>query len=279
MKCRFAKCCDIMSVVVTLSLLTALAGCGSMDVLNRISKPSAHLAGVKLQDINVTSVTMLLDVDVENPYSVALPLVNLDYRLSSRGAQFLDGKANLQGSVPARGTKRVSLPARLEYSEVLAALKGVRPGSVVPYDTELGLSVDTPAGPLRLPMTKSGNLPIPTAPGIQSLDVSWGTLSLEEAVGVLKVRLVNRNQFPVDLSKIAYSLLVGDTEIANSSLEQAASFAADGGAGTLEIPVRIIPKNLGLAAWNMLKGEGAYKLTGGAEVSTPFGPMSLPIGD
>ena len=278
MKHRLTKYGDIASVVAAAFLLAALVGCEALDVLTKAPKPSAHVAGARLQDINVTSATMVFDVDVKNPYSVPLPLVNLDYRLASRGAQFLDGEAGLQGSVPAGGTKRLSLPARLTYKNLLTALKDVRPGSVVPYDAEFGLSVDTPAGALRVPMAKSGNLPVPTAPDIRSLDVSWDKLALDQAVGVFKIELANRNQFPVDLSKIAYSLFAGDTEIAKSSIERPVSFAADGGVGAVEIPVTLIPKNLGIAAWRMLRGGGGYKLKGAAEVSTPFGPMSLPVG-
>ena len=40
-------------------------------------------------------------MEIENPYSAPLPLVNLDYALSSRGTAFLSGKADVQGTVPA----------------------------------------------------------------------------------------------------------------------------------------------------------------------------------
>ena len=47
------------------------------------------------------------------------------------------------------------------------AVKGARPGSTIPYKADMGLSVDVPAwGPLRLPMSREGQLSIPSAPGL-----------------------------------------------------------------------------------------------------------------
>ena len=59
------------------SLLAALGGCAALDALN-LQKPTARVAGVRLQDIDLSAVTMLFDVELENPYSVPLPLTNLE---------------------------------------------------------------------------------------------------------------------------------------------------------------------------------------------------------
>jgi len=257
-----------------------LAGCGAVQDLLNVQRPTARIAGVALQDIGLESATLLFDVEVQNPYSVPLPLVNVDYGLASRGTPFLAGKAKLQGTVPAGGRKTVPLPAKVTYLELLKALKDVRPGAVVPYAAEVGLSVDAPAlGPLRLPLKKEGQLPVPAAPEVQVAEVKWDSLSLERAGGRVKLNIVNRNQFDVDLSRLAYALSLGGVEVANSSIAQPVSFQAGGGAGAVEIPLSLSPKGLGLAAFKMLTGKGSgYKLSGSADLQTPFGPMSLPVG-
>lgn len=265
-------------VLLALPALLLLSGCGALDALG-LSRPTASLAGVSLKDIGVESATLLFDVKVNNPYSVPLPLVNADYELASRAAQFLSGKADLQGTVPARGSKVVSLPAKIDYRGLLGALEGVRPGQVLPYTADLALSVDAPAvGALRLPMKKEGKIPVPAAPDVSVEEVRWDTPTLERAGGLVRLRLVNQNQFPVDLSKINYALSLAGVEVAQSSLAKPASFKPDGGAGTIDIPISLAPRKLGSAAWSMLSGKGAgYRLGGSLDVSTPFGPMSLPI--
>ena len=48
---------------------------------------------------------------------------------------------------------------------MLKALKGVRPGSEVPYRADLALSVDTPVlGVMSLPLKKEGQLVLPSIP-------------------------------------------------------------------------------------------------------------------
>ena len=260
-------------------LLLGLSGCGGLRNVLDLERPSARIVGVSLRDVSLDAATLLFDVDVENPYAVPLPLLNVDYGLASADKPFLSGKADLQGTVPARGKKSVSVPAKVTYLELLRTLKDVRPGSVVPYKGELGLSVDAPAvGLLRLPLEKEGKLPVPAAPGVKITEVKWDTLTLDEAGGRVTVQLVNHNQFPVELAGLTYALALGDVEVAKSSMAKAVAFEAGGGAGTIEIPISLSPKKLGLAAFRVLAGEGAgYKLLGTANVDTPFGAMSLPI--
>ena len=47
--------------------------------------------------------------------------------------------------------------------DMLKALKGIRPGSKIPYKADLGLSVDAPVlGLIRLPLEKEGEIILPT---------------------------------------------------------------------------------------------------------------------
>ena len=270
---RFASTAGGMVLV---SAAWCLAGCG---VLEGIRKPTARVTDVRLRDITLSAVTLVFDLEVGNPYSVPLPLANVDYSLASEGNEFLSGQADVQGTVPAGGSKTLSLPARLEYMSLLAAVKKVRPGSVIPYAAELGLSVDPPVGGrLRLPLRKEGKLPVPAPPGVEVTEVQWDKLSLDHAGGRVRLKLTNRNQFALTLSKLTYALSLGGVEVARSSLSSPVFFQRGGGAGTVEIPISLSPKRLGLAAFRMLTGKGAgYSFQGDMDAKTYFGPISLPI--
>lgn len=270
---------DRAALLAVVPLIAMLAGCGDLANALNLQKPGARITGVQLKDIDLTAATLLFDVELKNPYSVPLPLVNVDYGLASRETAFLSGKADLQGSVPAGGTKTVSVPAAVTYSKLLNALKGVKLGSVVPYKADLGLSVDVPAaGPLRLPLSKEGQLPVPAPPDVQVEQIQWQKLTLDSAGGTVKLRVANRNEFPVELGKFAYGLALGEVEVARSSIAKPLALAANGGAGSIEIPISFSPKSAGLAVFRMLTGSGSgYKLTGDMNVQTPFGPMRLPV--
>ncbi len=258
------------------ALCTMPGGCAALE--GWLKRPTVSLAGVGLDDIGLSSATLRFDVEVQNPYSVPLPLVNMDYGLASRGAAFLSGKADLQGTVPAEGKKTVSLPAKITYAKLLEALSGVRPGAVVPYEAELGLSVKPPGlGDLRLPMKKSGQLPVPAAPEVSITEIRWGRLTLDDAGGTIKLHLVNRNQFAMSLSRLAAALSLGGVEVARSAAAGQTGLAA-GQAGDVELPISLSPRKLGLSVFRMLTGaDASYDLTGDAQVVTPFGPMTLPL--
>ncbi len=131
-----------------------------------LNKPTARMTGLKFENVKLDSATLLFDVEVDNPYPVALPLMNLDYGLSSGAEPFLTGSAELQTTVPAKSKKTVSLPANINYLDMLRALKGIRPGSKIPYKADLGLSVDTPAlGLIKLPLKKEGEVVLPMLSG------------------------------------------------------------------------------------------------------------------
>jgi len=143
-------------------LVAALALC-ILACSTGCSQPTAKIVGVKLQDADLTSATLLFDVKVDNPNSLALPISNLDYALTSKGQQFLTGKAPLQGSIPAKGSKILALPIKISFVELIKAVKGIRPGSTVPYTADIGLSLDMPIlGTKRIPMSKEGQLDIPS---------------------------------------------------------------------------------------------------------------------
>jgi len=158
-------------------LMTAcVAGCETIQESLNLRKPTARLTGLKIEDVKLDSATLLFDVEIDNHYPVALPLSDFDYSLSSGAEQFLSGSAKSQGAVPAKSSTTVSLPATINYIEMLKALKGVRPGSKIPYGAELGLSVDTPAlGVIRLPLRKEGELVLPTISGADISDI-WNII-------------------------------------------------------------------------------------------------------
>jgi LEA14-like dessication related protein len=255
-------------------ILIVLAGAGS-----GCAKPSARLVGISVSEISPDSVTLAVDVDVTNPNLLPLPMANLDYKLASGVATFLSGEAPLEGAVPGMGSKTFTLPVTLKYAELLSRLKGVTPGMVVPYDAEVGLSVDLPVlGMTRFPLAKSGELPIPAMPKVSIRDIAWSTVSLNETAGVVTLNVENPNAFALNLQKLNYGLSLGGVEVAKSSLAEVVAFEANGGAGTVQIPITFSPKELGLGVLRMLGGsESAYGLSGTMAVDTPYGKMSLPI--
>jgi LEA14-like dessication related protein len=150
--------CRALCLTLALSALAAgVAGCGMTQ------RPTASVIRMNMQEVGLAHATMVFDIVVDNPYSVPLPLSNLDYALSSRGQQFLAGKADMQGEIPAQSSRPYAIPVRISYTELINALEEARPGATIPYKADMGLSVDLPVlGSSRLPMVHEGQITIPT---------------------------------------------------------------------------------------------------------------------
>ena len=151
--------CIILAAIFAMVLS---AGC---DTLQNMQKPKASLKGVKLANVSLSSASLLFDVEIANPYAVDLPMLNVDYDVTSNASKLFAGKADIAGTVPAKSTKMISLPAKVGYMDVARAFKGVRPGSKIPYQADVGLSVNAPVlGVIRLPLNKTGELDVPEIP-------------------------------------------------------------------------------------------------------------------
>lgn len=151
-------------LVITIALTSLLlTGCQeAKNILSAVQKPTVKMTGLSFEDVSTDAATLMFDVEVENPYSVSLPLTNLAYTVSTNGTKFMSGNADLQQLIPAKSTKTVSLPATVNYMEVLSAVKGINPGSKIPYKADIDLSATTPVlGNLSIPVSKEGQLDLP----------------------------------------------------------------------------------------------------------------------
>lgn len=160
-------------ILMSMILITAagwLMGCDALQALN-LQKPTASLKGVNFDKISLEGATLVFDVQVDNPYSAALPLTNLDYGLTTGTKPLFTGKAAVAGSIPANSSKTIALPAQIRYLDLINAFKGIKPGTSIPYKAQLGLLMDTPVtSNLRLPITKEGELTVPTVSDLESVD-------------------------------------------------------------------------------------------------------------
>jgi LEA14-like dessication related protein len=159
-------------------LISTCAGCETARQALQLQKPSVALKGLKFGEITLESATLLFDVEVGNPYSVPLPLTNMDYALASGARPLFSGKADAAQTIAARDKVLITLPAKVGYLDLVQAFRDVRPGSNIPYKADMTLSMDAPMlGVIGVPVAKEGQLAVPAIPNIDSLD--WKSKTLE----------------------------------------------------------------------------------------------------
>lgn len=259
--------------------LLVLGGCQSMqDLIGGAPKPTAHVIGASIRGLSLENVVLLFDVEVENPYATNLALIDLGYSLTSHGAKFLEGSVKPTGSIPAHGKQVIQLPATVPFASLFAALKGVKPGAIVPYTADFKIGVDAPVlGRIDVPLSKSGELPVPAVPQVELTTLAIDKLSIDQMTASAKLQVKNTNQFPLDLTKLGVNFALGGQEVGRSKLASPVHLPA-GQAATLEVPLSFSPRSAGIGLVNLLRGNQiAYQVSGSIDANTRFGPLSLPF--
>ena len=264
---------------VALICACLVSGCQSLEgILQTAPRPTGRIIGTELKNLSLERIDLVFNVEVANPYAVDLPLLDLAYTVGSGGTSILQGAIKPSGAVQARGTSVIQLPARITFDSLIRTLKGVRPGSVVPYKADLTLGVDAPVvGMLTLPMSKSGDIPVPAVPEVELTSFEIAKLGMDETRGTAKLQVKNTNAFALNLSKLSIELALGANKVANTSLANSAKIAS-GQSVAVDVPLSFSPRSFGLAVMNLLRGnKAAYSLAGSLEAGTPYGPLLLPF--
>ncbi|MGQ0577568.1 MAG: LEA type 2 family protein [Betaproteobacteria bacterium] len=253
-----------------------VSGCQTLEgLLQSGAKPTARIIGTELKNLSLEKIDLVFNVEVGNPYAVDLPLLDLAYTVGIGGTNFLQGNIKPSGAVPARGASVIQLPARITYASLMRTLKGVRPGSVVPYKTDLIVSVDAAvAGRLALPLSKSGELPVPAAPEVELSSFDIARLGMDETKATAKLQVKNTNAFELNLSKLNIEIALGTTKVAKASLARSAKIAP-GQSAAVDVPLSFSPRSFGVSVINLLRGNNAaYTLIGSLEAGTAYGPIT-----
>lgn len=138
-----------------------VGGCAS------VQKPTASLESAEIGAVTPEGFTVNFDLDVANPNAFDLPLTEANYGLSLGGVKLINDKISPGGSLPAGGSRGVTVPVQLSFEDLLLAEKAIREGGGdVPYvfDGTLGFSSAAkglPLGiPTSVPLRYSGTLPL-----------------------------------------------------------------------------------------------------------------------
>jgi LEA14-like dessication related protein len=161
---------SIAAVWVAL-LLTTLGGC------NSVQRPTTRFKSMSVGDVTAKGFTMNVDVDVDNPNAVALPLTNAEYGLRLAGTRVVES-AKIRpaaSSIPANGRGTVTIPVPVTFENLLAVGDSIRKGGGdVTYGLDAGLNFDTGVpvvGVQRVPFSYEGTLSVK-----ELLRKNWSTI-------------------------------------------------------------------------------------------------------
>jgi precorrin-6B methylase 2/LEA14-like dessication related protein len=167
--------CLILSVVLTAAFF---AGCETTRDIQYDLEPAVRLEAMRFGGVELDYVTLLFDVEIDNPYRASLPVPRLRYALVSDGRTFLTATVFDNVTVPPNTKKVLTLSDEVTYTRLLKALHG-EPGSTIPFKAELTLSLDTPgSGWINLHAEREGNIVLPESPEINVEGITYNAVDV-----------------------------------------------------------------------------------------------------
>ena len=165
----------ILSVVLS---TTFFAGCETTPDIQYDQEPVTRLEAMRFGGVELDYVTLLFDVEIDNPYPVSLSLQRLRYALVSEGRTFLTATVFDNVTVPPNTKKVLTLEDEVTYVRLLRALRS-EPGSTIPLKAELTLSLSAPKSKwINVHAENEGNILLPESPEISVEGITYNAVDV-----------------------------------------------------------------------------------------------------
>jgi LEA14-like dessication related protein len=261
--------------VLALLAPLALAACAGVQkmISGTFERPRLQLESVGVEAVDLEGATAVARYRVENPNGFSVPVARLSYQLDVEGQRVAAGALPGGLRLPARGAAPLVIPVRVRYGDVPAFLDLVARRDRLAYRVAGSVGFDTALGPVDLPWSHSGEVPLPKLPtfAVDSVRVSGAGFT---ALAIdLKVRVANRNAYPIPGGRLEYRLDLNGAPVVRGAAATLAPVPA-GGSAVLNLPVEVDLLTAGLGAGQVVAGGRAQVVLSG---SAAWGWLRIPV--
>ncbi|MCX7848427.1 MAG: LEA type 2 family protein [bacterium] len=247
-----------------------------------VADPEVHVHGMTIEDLNFDQATLALDLNVYNPNRIAATLAGFDYSVKIDGSEFVRGEQDRPVRVGPLTSTVVRVPFTLKFSDVFRTLSALQNKERFQYEVECGLKFSLPVlGPRRLPICKSGMLPVVKPPTIELRSLALSRSGMIDQQLLLTVNVRNPNTFGVTINTLSYDLVLNGRPSAQGRTTKLID-VKPASESDITLPVSLDLLSAGAAlADTLTSGKSlTYALRGSAEVVTTlpeFSRVTLPF--
>jgi len=262
------------SIGMVAAALLTLAGCAGLDGLLRkgIQTPEVTVLSAAPTSADFEGLTLAVDLRVQNPNAVGLRVAGLAWQLDVEGGRVASGDAPGGLTLPANGAATSRVTARFRFADLANLVKLAESKEKVAFGVQGKVSVETPIGPMQVPWSFAGDLPVPRLPRVELAGIRLGRQTFTETEVLVQLRVRNPNGFPLPAAGLKVDVELGGERVAQAASQELAAIRA-GEAATLEVPMRLSLLGAGRA---ILAGRGK-PLPITARGTAGFGWMQLPF--
>ena len=246
-----------------------LAGCNTLKDLANVQKPSVRFSSMSVEDLSFRDVTLLFDFEVENPNSFGVSADQYQYDFFINGNQFVSGTQDKNLRIENNATTTIQVPVTLSYPEVYSTISSIVNRDSIDYRLSTEVQFDIAGlGKQVVPVSASGDLPLPKLPKIELSSFNVEELSLMGAEMIASFRVENPNSFGISFANTFYNLAVNGKQWLDTKLDRNITLNSSE-SQLITIPIRLNSSQMGSVLLDILDGEKEfeYHLTGSADVS------------
>jgi LEA14-like dessication related protein len=258
-------------LILSLALFI-ISGCAELQNIIKqagIKKPTAQVTNSKINGLSFSSVDLLFDIQVDNPNSVGVNLAGMDYSLMINQNSLFSGDKNDPLKIEATKSSTIQIPVTLKFKDIYQTVKDLGSGDKSTYSFKGGLSFNLPVlGAVRIPISKSGEIPLIKLPKISVKNISLKNLSWNGAAMQLDIGVKGTGGMALFLEKMNYGLNIGGREwVSGQSTKKVAINPS--GEQVVSVPFKLDFLSMGRAVYDIVTGDAAldYKLTGDMKLS------------
>lgn len=254
--------------------LATLAGCAGLETVLRqgIQRPEVTVLSAAPTAVDFEGIEVAVDLRVQNPNPLGLRVAGLAWQLDVEGGRVASGNAPGGLTLPANGAASSRVSARLRFADLANLVKLADAKEKVDYRVAGKVTVETPIGPIDVPWSFSGGLPVPRLPRVELAGVRLGRQTFTETEVVVRLRVANPNRFPLPSAGLRLDVDLAGQPVAQAASQTVATIAA-GGAATVDVPIRMSL----LGAGRALAQARGRSIQVGARGTAGFGWMQLPF--
>lgn len=259
--------------LLAVALFTALAGC-SVPVFDSLARPEVKDLRPRITGIDFQGINLAFDVDVANPYPVAIRTPRFKYGIEIAGTQLMASDVATSLDLPASGIGTATLPVRVQYADLLKLYGDLSGVAESDYKLTGAILLGAMGHDFELPLSYTGKFPVLKVPTFTAVKIQTPSVSMGRASVSVDAEIGNPNIFALGLDRLGYGLKLGDVQVGGITASTGGSVAA-GGKGALTLTGEISATN---AVIQLLTGSklGAALIQPQGMISTPYGRVSLP---
>jgi LEA14-like dessication related protein len=145
-------------VMLWMGAALTLAGCGGGGP--KLLEPQVELRQVVVRSVGLTGGALDLVVDVQNPNDVGLRVVGVDAGFDVEGRTVGEIRSSDITDLPGRGTARVTLPLRFDWSGAGDAFRTAIGYGELPFRLRGQLRFASGDRIIAFPFTREGRVPL-----------------------------------------------------------------------------------------------------------------------